>query len=162
MALAFLLWIVSWSVLKKIGQERGLGFNLTGSQPPGIYIYYPIDKPLQRGDLVDVWLDFPQYKKQKLLKNIAALPGDWLFTVSSSVYVCRRPFFTSQCVHLGHCLKKDKQGSVLLCQQWQAFEIPPDYFYLQSKRVLNSFDSRYFGLVSVKNIHHRVKMLRGF
>jgi len=167
-------WIFSWLFSKRIGEQFGFGLNRTASQSPGIYIYFPINSPLKTGDLVDCDLDFSQYslkwikqrcyleKNRKLLKNIGAIPGDWLFTIYSDIYVCKSSHFTKNCIILGSCMREDKNGFPLSCQVWHGKEIPNDYFYLKSNRVLNSFDSRYFGLVHIKNIHHRLKIIMDF
>lgn len=172
--IAITFWVFSWLLLLKIGEYRGVGFNNTASQTKGLYVYYPIDFPLRRGDLVDCDLDLSQYslewikqrhylsENKKLLKNIGAIPGDWLFTVYPNIYVCEKNHFTKDCIILGSCMRKDKNGLPLFCQIWCGKKIPDHYFYLKSNRVFNSFDSRYFGLVHIKNIHHRLKMIMSF
>lgn len=171
MIISITFWIFSWLFFKKIGEQIGFGFNRTASQLPGIYVYFPVNYPLKMGELVDCDLSFLQYslkwikrrvywdENKKLLKNIGAVPGDWLFSVSSSIYRCNKPYVTKNCTFLGACMQKDKNGLPLFCQSWQGKKIPNNYFYLQSNRVVNSFDSRYFGLVPIKSIHHRVRII---
>ncbi len=173
-AAATAIWIFSWISLEKIGKSTGLAINRTESQSPGIYVYFPIKNVLQQEDLVDFSLDLsiPSLKwirsrhyinnNQQLLKNIGAIPGDWLFTKHSTIYRCSANNFSKNCVFLGSCLQHDNNGKILFCQNWNGFKIKSNYFYLKSDRVLNSLDSRYFGLVQLKNIHHKAKIILDF
>ena len=170
-AIAVLGWLFFWLLLKETGKQIGFGINVTGSQIPGIYVYSSANGLLKKGELVDCNLDFSNPSLQwiksrnyvsgnkKLLKNIGAIPGEWLFTAYPNIYVCAKNRLTKNCKILGGCIKKDKTGLPVFCQNWHGVRIPKNYFYLQSNRIFNSFDSRYFGLVYIKNIHHKVKII---
>lgn len=172
-AIALVTWIIVGLSLNKIGQHLGFGINLSQSQVPGLYMYFPLPRMPRKGEFVDCdrnflrsigWLKERDYLKDNevLLKNIGAVPGDWLFSVYHSIYVCKKNQFTQKCKFLGKCLKKDSYGRAMFCQNWQAVKIPENYFYLQSNRISKSFDSRYFGLVNINNLHHKIKMLMKF
>lgn len=149
----------------------GFGVNQTNSQTPGIYIYYPILFPLKQGDLIDCYVDFSDKllywiknrnyinNKQKLLKNIGAVPGEYLYTFYPNIYACKNKIFNKNCRFLSACIKTDKNNLPMFCKNWTQYKIPANYFYVYSNKSKNSLDSRYFGLVNIKNIKHKLKIL---
>lgn len=169
--LLFLLLIIIYIVLlvfyKQIVSNYGLGINFSKSEQPGIYIRWPITRPLKINDLVSFALTESQSKTNNyhfnrellLIKHIGAIPGDWLFTLSNSVYACSKNNFSQTCKFLGQCLKFNSNNTPLTCQQWDKYKIPVNKYYLQSNRIKNSFDSRYFGLIDIKNIKSFIKII---
>lgn len=165
--LAILLFFFVAGCLNVIGHFVGLGWNLTASESPGIYSYYPVrSRLLAVGDLVDFDLSNANYipKGAKPFKKIAAVPGEWLLSVGRRLYACPRKSSSVKkaCRFLGECLLHDSLGRSLHCQKWKGYPIPNDTYYLQSTRVKNSFDSRYFGLIGRRSIHHRLRFLKRF
>ena len=166
-----LFFILYCIFIHHIGKYIGFGINQTNSQPPGIYIYYPIISLLKNGDLVDCYLDFSDKllfwlknrnyinNNKKLLKKIGAVPGDYLYTFYPNIYICKDKFFNKNCKILSKCLNKDKNNLPVFCKIWNAYKIPDNFFYLYSNRDQNSLDSRYFGLVNIKNIKHKLRIL---
>jgi len=168
--------------LHAFGRYVGIGINLTHSAPCGIYFYYPFHSPPHRGMLVSLSLTQAQAeqvyhcipKGYYGLKQIAAVPGNFLVTVAEGNYACPSTIAATHpshhqimqfCRFLGVCLKKDHRDRPLPCRHWHWEKIPPHFFYLRSvlsdrNRHKNGCDSRYFGLVQRNHLHHRLVYLR--
>jgi conjugative transfer signal peptidase TraF len=143
--------------LFKIG--FGLRFNLTPSEPRGIYVMVPVSERPLRGNLVTFCLDYDNpYSAlaatrgylgdgscssglKPLLKRLGGLPGDKLEVTPDGIIVngsflagTARPDF-------------DSQGRAMPAPLLEDGEIPEGMALVISQRLSNSFDSRFFGLV---------------
>lgn len=142
-----------------------IGFNTSLSAPRGLYRLTPVQDSLKRGELVGLQAPLKSYRQRHyipengfLIKHIGAIPGEYLFTEQYQQYACQTDHFdrlSDSCRFLGSCLRFDSQGRKMHCQSWFGKLIPQDYYYVMSNRVPNSFDSRYFGLVSQSEIPYQ-------
>lgn len=156
-------------VIQSVSNYYGVGINTTPSEVEGLYVYSPLPQTLQLGDFVMFtppavnWIDKRDYftSDDHLIKRIGAVPGEYLFTQNRTIFACNTDQFGAYCRTLGTCLEHDPKGRPVYCQHWHFYKIPKDEYYLMSQRVSESLDSRYFGLVSKRNIQHKVQLLWG-
>jgi conjugative transfer signal peptidase TraF len=148
----------------------GFRYNLTPSVPVGLYRLHPIDRPLKRNDIV--WLcppDTPLFRKARdewkgvpqgdcpggfmhLFKPVAALPGDLVEVTSQGVFVNGKIIPNSQPMSMtasGHRLNP----------AFGKFKVQTGSVWLVSHFSSQSFDSRYFGAISLCQIHDWAKPL---
>lgn len=158
----FGLWLV-FAVF--MVQPFRLTINRTDSEPLGIYLIHlnvaPAD--LAHGELLAFhyrrpW-PVPPYTTYPtgavFLKRVTGLPGDIVNTKGRCEYVNGKPE--------GCALKVTKSGTLI--PHFAVFHhqtIPPDHFYLSSTLVPNSYDSRYFGLVSNEQVIGTARLLVRF
>ena len=119
-------------------------------------MFYVIYDPhhIERGDYViftinpkkikvnEVRKELEKFNTYKLVKQVACVHGDKL-TVKGLKFYCNGKYFTK-------AKKKALDGEKLTHFKFDGI-IPKGYFFAFGKDK-NSFDSRYFGLVSVKSI----------
>lgn len=139
-----------------------LAINTTRSMPVGLYLKdnaYSKNE-IRVGAQVSVfgvqdplWAKGRGYQgyKQRLLKVIKGLPGQWIVPAENSIFICLSDILNEQCVKAGVILKEDSKGLELQPAFTSATVIPPNFFYAYAEHP-NSYDSRYFGLVSIGNI----------
>lgn len=121
--------------------------NFTESEPKGIYLLSKT-KNYNKNDLVTInnninptirlakerkYTSFP-----RLLKTVMGVPGDRISIVDNIISVNN--------VIIGKIHTVDSQNRPLPSMVKEGI-IPPEYYFLASKRHENSFDSRYFGLI---------------
>ena len=125
-------------------------FNHSASLPRGLYWYVSAPRELRRGTLAcfeyvaPAWAESRHYfpAGAQLCKVVLGLPGDRVVRNGSQVSVCG----PAECHFVGRLLSTDSHGRKAVAADLPAV-IPPRKFYLGSNRVLNSFDSRYLGLI---------------
>lgn len=161
-------------LLPIVGRYVGVGVNITHSAPYGIYFYYPVYGPLKQNDLVDFSLTAHQATlanhciapNEYGLKRIGGEAGMFLITKKKRIYACRWRFssmkaIVKHCRFLGICLRYDHQHHLLQCQHWVWKKITRPFVYVQSvlsdeHQHTQGCDSRYFGLIQRRQIHHRL------
>ena len=145
-----------------------IGWNTTVSEPEGIYISDKRVGELKRDMLVDFTYeylppgsDLPNWKNpfdtvtrarngERFLKRIVGVPGDVLHTEGDQYWLTTPE---GQKIDLGKSMEYSPSGiKVPVRQHWNNYTIPKDMFYMSSTLVKQSFDSRYFGLVSRRQI----------
>jgi conjugative transfer signal peptidase TraF len=133
-----------------------LYINISDSVPVGLYVK-AANQTIARGDYVvfflpdDVadqvrgrpWFD----EKTSLLKTVAGLPGD-TYTASGDGYYINGEL-------IGRIFAADKQGRPLPQLPAGLHEVEQRHF-LPAAAAPNSFDSRYYGQVSVAKIKSKV------
>lgn len=133
--------------------------NTSPSEPYGLYwvSFFPNRIPnLHRGELVLFHYRAPAWAKgrydpngSRFLKEVGAIPGEWLFTKGGAQWSCPTDHFvTTGCEKLGVVLHKDPKGRLMHWPVWNGYRIPPNHYYMRSILVPISYDSRYYGLVS--------------
>jgi type IV secretory pathway protease TraF len=146
-----------------IVQPWRLSFNLTPSEPIGLYAYKQIlpgkSAQVSLHDLVLFQYSAPSWalgryahNGQLFLKRIGATSGTFLILRGRQVLACSSSA-TKDCTLLGVGLRRDSSGRVLPPPPLSlAGYIPAGWVYMQSTEVKNSYDSRYFGLVPISAI----------
>lgn len=138
------------------GGKKFILFNVTPSLPRGIYLLLPA-RDIKRGDTVvfDVPLKLkeceyiPRYTKL-LLKNVGALSNDKVQIKNNSLYI--------NDINYGKIYMKDGQGVIL--PQLKENELQPkENEFLPLAPHQNSFDGRYYGVISLKKIKNKAKLL---
>jgi len=139
----FALHLANWSLGKLFY------INLTASEPRGVYRIVPLDGELKRGDRV--FFEVPEAARPYvfgrqwlspgalLLKEVGALPGD--------EYQINDTAFLINDVYIGPVSAVDRHGQPLPRLRG-FFRVPDGYFLPISQHIENSFDGRYFGVVS--------------
>lgn len=152
LCLGGIVLILSYTLTRDLA-GYGIAINTSPSEPPGLYIYTPTDT-IARHELVAFslpslpWLIVRHYVPtgELIIKQVAGMPGDYLFTQNRVIYRCPTSQLDAHCRPLGQCLPVDSSGRSLPCKDWHGHRIPPHYYYLRSNRVPAALDSRYFGL----------------
>jgi len=128
--------------------------QISSSMPRGLYKKIPISKPIERGQLVLIHLPeeikqlmlsrkwIPKYLTYHLMKPVAAIQGDHVRVNLDGVYINGE--------YQGAVKRLDRQGIALPQLKWNAI-IEKDMFFVLGN-FANSFDSRYFGPVHLKDI----------
>lgn len=142
-------------------QDGRLLQNGTPSVPTGLYWHsHEVSGPLERGDLVAYQFTLPQWvqdrqwthmnHRTRLLKRVVGLPGDRVeIRVREGleeVFLCSP---SGDCELVATRLPTDRKG-----EPWPKYpegEIPADHLFLLAEHPV-SFDSRYFGPVSVNGV----------
>lgn len=137
--------------------------NTSPSQPLGIYRALKFDGRLDAGDLVLFkppkamhsyvygrgWLK----EGRMMLKNVGALPGD-LYEVTDEA-------ITINGQYVGPISKVDSDGLPMPCLRGR-FKVNEGEFLPISTHIPNSFDGRYFGAVSIKEIKAKAVLVYRF
>ena len=141
-----------WIVLSLMLADRQLVINTSPSVAPGIYLR--IDEQPRIGSIIDFRIPplASAYVHERtghfgqhwyILKPIAASPGDRINTLGRWLYVNGRkiaPIYTHD--------EKDR-----LLPHWRAdCVLGPHEYFVYSNRIWNSFDSRYYGPISLSQI----------
>ncbi len=139
-------------------------FNLTDSQPKGIYTLQPSEEAAHRGDLVTFCLEsnnpFTALAKERgyvgggtcpsglkpLLKRLAGLPGDELEIAPDGLIL------NGNFLHLSFRPPCDSRGREMPPSLLQNGKIPEGQALVLSQEHGNSFDSRHFGLVPLDSL----------
>jgi type IV secretory pathway protease TraF len=158
--------IAQLALLVLILHGAGIGWvvNQTASAPQGVFMRLPFSGPPQADQWVGfvfphaAWAVARGYIKpgEKGMKKIKAVPGMYLFTDHQRIYACHGARRDAHCQLLGVCQGQDHQHRPMHCQDWQGERIPSGWYYLGSRRVANSFDSRYVGLVARSDVLYRI------
>lgn len=146
-----------------------LAINTTKSMPVGLYLKNNSfsKNEIKIGTQVSVfgvqdpnWAKGRGYQgyKQRLLKIVKGLPGQWIVPHESSLYICDSSVFNDRCAAAGKILTEDSKGLQLKVAFNSPTEIPLNFFYAYAEHP-NSYDSRYFGLVALTNIEATMKPL---
>lgn len=159
--------LIVYVTMRLVGLFYGVGVNMTNSEPMGFYSYRPIEGHIKKGEFVAFnmppipWILHRHYisSNEQIIKNVGAVPGQYLMTRQDSNFVCNTRGFNIGCHFLGKCLKKDEKGRTLTCQHWEDYKIPRGHYYMVSQRVKYSLDSRYFGLVRRGAMKHQVSLI---
>ena len=131
----------------------GLAWNRTTSLPSGLYLARTLTSgaPLARGDLAcftytpPAWAKGRYYHQGEILcKRIFGVPGDTITTVGSEHHICH----DGECTSSGTILNVDTAGRPAEHPVWNNYTLAPGEYYFGSKKVPNSYDSRYLGLIS--------------
>jgi len=134
-------------------------FNTSPSEPEGLYLLKHFGSHLPKvhlGELILFHYRAPAWAKgryyhngARFLKNIGAVPGEWLFTRGLHQEVCPTDHFSRKTCHvLGTMLTHDNKGRPLYWPHWSGYRIPAGKYYMQATYVYDSYDSRYYGLVN--------------
>lgn len=134
-------------------------FNFTESEPTGIYLLSKV-KQYNRNDMVTISSNINSVIKlanerqyttaSKLLKTILGIPGDRII-IKNHIVVINNNI-------IGMIYSHDSQNRPLPSIIKEGI-IPPDQYFLASRRRENSFDSRYFGLISKECIQKKASPL---
>jgi conjugative transfer signal peptidase TraF len=131
--------------------------NSSASLPIGLY--WVVDKPIAKHDLVTFFLDesWADYAKRRrytglgwrggyLIKQVAAVAGDVIDINKNGVWVNGQ--------HLQNSLPRevDKSARPLPALILRDYKLKEDEFLLMSTYSAASFDSRYFGLIKAAQI----------
>lgn len=161
-SIALLLWAFIFSPIK---------YNLTPSVPVGFWYVHNIDRPLKRGDIVYFCPpNTPQFREARargyvpegdcpgnylhMMKPIAALPGDTVEVRPDGVRVNGQLIANSKPVSV------DPKGRSMHPKLGK-FKVVPGEVWLVSHFHPKSFDSRYFGPVSVKSLQAQASRILG-
>ncbi len=140
--------------------------NLTSSMPEGIYRLYPTDRPLARGDIVQICMpsrliDETRKREQELLaqgrdggcvggtfpllKFVAAVGGDVVDLRTNGITIngAALPYSVTQA--------RDHTGAALTSVPRGRYVVAPSEIWLWSP-FWNSWDSRYFGPVEAAGV----------
>jgi conjugative transfer signal peptidase TraF len=123
--------------------------NLSKSEPRGIYFVEPLNGILKRGDLIFMQCP-PGFEKYlygrkwlpegwPLLKTVRGIPGDQYCISENGISVNGKK--------IGPVYSVDSQGLPLPASRG-CRTVPEKHFLPVSIGLLNSFDGRYFGVVS--------------
>lgn len=140
--------------------DRALRVNTTPSLPRGVYLL--TDRPLRRGTLVLACLPEPVARHGRargylapgrcpggavpVLKRIAALPGDVVLVGEGGLAVNGRPL-------VGTARRRtDSRGRRLLAIASGPYVVGEGEVWLFSRHVPESWDSRYYGPISLGQI----------
>jgi conjugative transfer signal peptidase TraF len=154
------LFLIAFTSLKK---EKYIFYNYTESLPRGFYIRVPGEEPIKKGDLIAFVppqtakkiIDERKYLKPDyyLLKRVIGVPGDSIDTSKDHLIINHRP--------TGEFLSHDKEGRPISKYSFSGCLKKGEY-YTGIPEKKNSFDSRYFGPVSKKNIIGKIRLLLEF
>lgn len=153
--------LIIFFVLHLVGPNRPLlrfYLNLSPSEPEGLYLAVPFAGQLKKMDYVLIappenavpyiygrgWLP----ENRLLLKNVYALPGDHVQITNRAIYINHR--------YVGPIKEQDSTG-LPLPRLRGSIPVPANYFLPIADRNPNSFDGRYFGPVSNRQIRFVVK-----
>lgn len=137
--------------------------NTTPSQPLGIYQALKFDGRLETGDLVIFkppqkihpyvygrgWMK----EGELMLKNVGALPGDIYEVTDEAIMINGQ--------HVGPIATVDRKGLPLPRLRGR-FKVKEGGFLPISTHIPNSFDGRYFGAVSTKQIKAKAVLVYKF
>lgn len=157
--------VVALILLVGLAVFQGLGYriNLTSSIPSGLYQIWPVNRPIERGDIVwfcppdtplfrkarDEWKDIPSGTcpgdYTHMFKPVAALPGDWVTVTLQGVFVNGRRIPNSQ------SLTGLSDGRALH-PMLGTYRVKFGTVWLVSHFNARSFDSRYVGPISTSQI----------
>jgi len=120
-------------------------WNITASLPQGLYIrIFPA--VIKQGQCVRFKLEesynYPWHKNKYLLKEVAAVAGDYVSITANGYYVNNR--------YLGSILQTDKAGNPLPHFRFEG-TLPAGQLFVVGYG--KSFDSRYFGAVAAAKVH---------
>lgn len=144
--------------------------NTSPSEPYGLYwvSFFPKKiPPLRLGERVLFHYRAPRWALgryeatgAKFLKQIGAIPGEWLFTKGLAQWACPTDSFQlARCTKLGVIMRKDPKGRPMHWPVWKGYRIPPGEYYMQATYVPISYDSRYYGLVQNSQLIGRLTPL---
>lgn len=146
--------IIVMSILKEF-----LTINFTESEPTGIYLLQKTKK-YDRNDMVIISNNINSIIKlskdrhytnsNKLIKTVMGLPGDKITIYNNIISINDEV--------IGKIHTADSQNRPLP-SIIKAGIIPPDFYFLASRRHENSFDSRYFGLMAKECIQKKASLL---
>lgn len=155
--------VTSMAIVYSFMMANGYRINQSDSMPPGLYQVSPVSRPIQKGD--NVWFcppDTPDFQYGRdvlgiippgacpgnflhMMKPVVAVEGDRVDVKPNGVYVNGKLVVNSQPLtrdNLGHPLKPRLGNFHLsLGQIWVVSHFNP-----------RSYDSRYFGPVSEKQV----------
>ena len=137
-------------------------YNPTNSMPVGMWFIHPVMRDLSHGDVVTVCLsdNVGELAKQRgyigsgdcignrlaLLKPVAAVPGDTVEVSIEGISVNGQPITYSA------AMSADAAGRPLDPVSEGRYSVEPGTVWLVSSHDPRSFDSRYFGPVSLSSI----------
>jgi conjugative transfer signal peptidase TraF len=146
-----------------VADAAGLRVNTSASMPRGLWWVVASDAPLRRGDIVALCLPDTGPTREAvargyvpagtcpgaiepLIKPLAAVAGDLVMVTPFGVAVDGNPVANSA------ALPHDSAGRALRPMPLGAYRVVPGEVWLLSGHDSRSFDSRYFGPVSVHAI----------
>jgi len=168
--IAYLLGITTlFLVLFVVFNRYAIVFNTTDSYPFGFYQTQPIDRAIQRGDLVAFCLPTGDYTQlitdrgcigegscdsglTSLIKRVYGLAGDRVVISAEGVRVNG-----GELIEHSSPITHDRKGRPL--PQMASGTVDKDHYAMFSEYHPLSFDSRYFGTIHRDNIHHFIKPL---
>ncbi len=129
--------------------SHNLVWNLTES----VYFHFAYyeDGPIDKGEYVEFEFSHPIVREGetvRLTKRVACMPGDVLTTKGRYLF-CNDKF-------LGEALPKTESGKLL--DAFVLNDVIPEGFVYLSGDSENSFDSRYWGLMDISNLHRVVPL----
>lgn len=149
--------VFSFVVLGAIfNTQFGLYLDLSEARclPERLYVGYPLSGEIKRGDLVSFIADekvmVGLFKGKRIVKQVAAIPGDEVLTIGGFTYINGRPIAKRNDVTLGRmALKNVKPVNV------DTVLGPNQYMVLGTTE--HSFDSRYWGVLDGALIDRKAK-----
>lgn len=149
----FILAIVFFVVLMFKYLGYGISYQYTGSMPIGWYLLLPISAPVKRGDILlfnaplkakkiavaHRWM----FNNEKMLKKVAAISGDEVCIKQHKVFINQKLTVLQ--------LKNYAPNHPLPIWHFCG-KVPVDKLLMLSNYAKRSFDGRYFGFISNKDI----------
>lgn len=158
-AFPFYLLLITGLILSLLWWQ-GIRFNVSESMPIGVY--HLVDKPVERGRWVSVCLPSALSKfalereylpkgvcpngTQPLLKVVVAMPGDTVELIQGALIV------NGHHQLLSATKNHDETQRALPSLARGTYFTPPNEVWLLGHRAPNSWDSRYFGAISMHHI----------
>ncbi len=161
----FILWGAAAAVWlgTELAYTAGWRINHTTSLPPGLWRVYPLDRPIARGDIVSLCPpDTPMFQEARrrgyigggrcpgsyepLLKPVAAIAGDRIEVSGDGIAVNGR-LIANSAAH-----RHDSRGRILTPVAQGTHTAVVGKVWLVSDYNPASFDSRYFGAISIRQV----------
>lgn len=163
--LVYTLWGVAAAIALagELAYTAGWRINHTTSLPPGLWRVHPIDRPIIRGDIVSLCPpDTPVFRQARrrgyigggrcpggyepLMKPVAAIAGDRIDIGGDGIAVNGRLLTNSA------ARRHDSRGRRLTPLGQGTRTAAPGEVWLISDYSPASFDSRYFGPISIRQV----------
>ncbi len=117
-------------------------------------------KPPKRGDVVTfttegiAGINTPDGRPQMYVKRVTGLPGDKLQFIDGTLYINDRP--------VNEYYDVSQIPYVLINERWakiqvdlsRPYTVPPEHLFMMGDNSGNSFDSRFWGPLPIRNLRH--------
>jgi len=137
----------------------GITWNRTASLPLGLYWHSRLTEVPAIGDVVCFPYRAPEWAKSRkyfpegarLCKRVIGLPGDRIVRAADRLEICH----ANRCVDAGRIMPHDSLGRPAVAADLPEV-IPEGFAYMGVPEVQMSFDSRYLGLVALKDLERTI------